>query len=131
MPDQRSIPSLNGARVLVVQNDPFIAADLDLIIDDAGGEVVALAGSLHDALVLLGQKLIDAAIVDPNLDENEGLVVIEELKRLHIPFVLYAQASWSNDLSAPSSPAASALVTGLAIALKLVTALEQAQFFLI
>ena len=40
--DQIELPSLNGARVLVVQNDPFIAADLDLMIDDAGGKVVAL-----------------------------------------------------------------------------------------
>jgi hypothetical protein len=39
--DQIELPSLNGARVLVVQNDAFIAADLDLMIDDAGGKVVA------------------------------------------------------------------------------------------
>jgi hypothetical protein len=36
--DQIELPALNGARVLVVQNDPFIAADLDLMIDDAGGK---------------------------------------------------------------------------------------------
>src|SRR5215208_6565231 len=91
MPEQKSVPSLNGARVLVVQNDPFIAADLDLMVEDAGGEVVALAGSLHDALTLLRQEPIDAAIVDPDLGEGEGAFVVEELKRRDIPFVLYAQ----------------------------------------
>ena len=44
------LPSLNGARVLVAQNDQFIAADLDLMIDDAGGKVVALAANRDDAL---------------------------------------------------------------------------------
>ena len=65
--DQFELPALNGARVLVVQNDPFIAADIDLMIDDAGGKVVALAVSRDDALSLLGLEPIDApAVVDPN-----------------------------------------------------------------
>jgi hypothetical protein len=34
--DETLMPSLKGARVLVVQNDLFVAADLDLMIDEAG-----------------------------------------------------------------------------------------------
>src|SRR4051812_34874161 len=63
--DQIELPALNGARVLVAQNDQFIAADLDLMIDDAGGKVVALAAGRDDALSLLGREPIDAAVVDP------------------------------------------------------------------
>ena len=40
--DQIELPALNGARVLVIQNDPFIAADLDLMIDKAGGNTNGL-----------------------------------------------------------------------------------------
>ena len=84
--EQIELPSLNGARVLVVQNDPFIAADLDLMIDDAGGMVVALAASGDDALSLLGREPIDAAVVDPNLGDGEAASLIEALNRRDIPF---------------------------------------------
>ena len=99
--DQIELPALNGARVLVAQNDPFIAADLDLMIDDAGGKVVALAASRDDALFLLRREPIDAAVVDPNLGDGEAASLIEALNRRDIPFVIYppsisAQASQSH-----------------------------------
>ena len=98
--DQIELPALNGARVLVVQNDQFIAADLDLMIDDAGGKVVALAASRDDALSLLGREPIDAAVVDPNLGDGEAPSLIEALNRRDIPFVIYppstsASAPWA------------------------------------
>jgi DNA-binding NarL/FixJ family response regulator len=87
--DQIELPALNGARVLVVQNDQFMAADVDLMIDDAGGKVVALAASHDDALSLLGREPIDAAVVDPNLGDEEAASFIEALNRRDIPFVIY------------------------------------------
>ena len=83
------LPSLNGARVLVAQNDQFIAADLDLMIDDAGGKVVALAANRDDALSLLGREPIDAAVVDPDLGDGEAASLIEALNQREIPFVIY------------------------------------------
>jgi CheY-like chemotaxis protein len=82
-------PSLDGARVLVIENDPFTAADLDLLVEDAGGEVVALAGSHHDALTLLGREPVDAAIVSPDLPDGGGPSVVAELNRRGIPFVFH------------------------------------------
>ena len=84
-------PPLSGARVLVIQSDPFVAAHLDLMVDEAGGEVVAIAGSPEDALKVLDQEQIDAAIIDPRLGEDGEAVFVleEELKRRGIPFVLY------------------------------------------
>ena len=123
--DQIELPALNGARVLVVQNDPFIAADVDLMIDDAGGKVVALAASRDDALSLLGLEPIDAAAVDPNLGDGEAASLIQALNRRDIPFVIYPPST-----SAQASPWAYGIVAALAIALKLMPALEQAQFLL-
>ena len=80
------LPSLNGARVLVAQNDQFIAADLDLMIDDAGGKVVALAANRDDALSLLGREPIDAAVVDPDLGDGEAASLIEALNQTRNPF---------------------------------------------
>jgi DNA-binding response OmpR family regulator len=85
--DSRMSSWLKGARVLVIENDPFIAAELDLMVEDAGGEVVALAGSYHDAVTLLGREPVDGAILGCDLPHDEGPSVEEELKRLGIPFV--------------------------------------------
>src|SRR3954447_5537963 len=46
---------LDGARVLVVAGDIFVAADLDLLIDDANGVTAALAISDKEALMLLSR----------------------------------------------------------------------------
>jgi CheY-like chemotaxis protein len=126
--EQIELPSLNGARVLVVQNDPFIAADLDLMIDDAGGKVVALAASRDDALFLLGREPIDAAVVDPNLGDGEAASLIEALNRRDIPFVIYPPSSSPQASPVPCSPWACGIVAALALALKLMPALEQTQF---
>ena len=128
--DQIELPSLNGARVLVAQNDPFIAADLDLMIDEAGGKVVALAASRDDALCLLGREPIDAAVVDPNLGDGEAASLIEALNRRDIPFVIYPPSSSAQASPVQCSPWAWGIVAALAIALKLMPALEQAQFLL-
>jgi chemotaxis response regulator CheB len=130
MHDDQMLPALNGARVLVVQNDPFIAADLDLMIDDAGGKVVALAASRDDALFLLGREPIDAAVVDPNLGDAEAASLIKVLNRREIPLVIYPPSSSTQASSAQCSPWAWGIVAALSIALKLMPALEQAQFLL-
>jgi DNA-binding NarL/FixJ family response regulator len=80
--DEMLMPSLKGACVLVVQNDPFVAADLDLIIDEAeGGEAVTIATSREDALSLLNHESVDIAIVDPNLGDGEAASLIQALNR--------------------------------------------------
>src|SRR3954449_11355660 len=99
--DEMVIPSLKGARVLVVQNDPFVAADLDIMIDEAEGKVVALATSREDAVSLLGPSI--SRFVDPNLGAGEAASLIEALNRRGIPFVTYPAASTANTPPAQSS----------------------------
>ena len=110
------------------QNDQFIAADLDLMIDDAGGKVVALAANRDDALSLLGREPIDAAVVDPNLGDGEAASLIEALNQREIPFVIYPPSISAQASPVPYSPWAWGIVAALAIALKLMPALEQTQF---
>src|SRR5688572_13880045 len=93
---------LRGARVLVVHADPFVAAHLDLMVEEAGGEVVAIVTSPEDALMALQQEPIEAVIIDPLVGEDgEGVLSIEqELNRLGIPFAHYARMTTDDDLSA-------------------------------
>ena len=126
--DETLMPSLKGARVLVVQNDLFVAADLDLMIDEAGGRVVALTTSPEDAISLLDQEPIDIAIVDSNL--GDAASVLEALNRRGTPYVGFPETATAHTPPAQFSPWAWGLVTALAVGLKLMPALEQTQFLL-
>jgi PAS domain S-box-containing protein len=80
--------ALDGVRVLIVANDMFVAAELDLLIDDAGGTAVAIAASVSEALRLLREDEIDVTLVSlPLGDRHEPL--IGALLRLKVPFVLH------------------------------------------
>ena len=77
-----------GMRILVVVNDFFDAADLDLAIEDAGGEVVALIGNIRDAVALLSREPVDAAIIDPHLADGPAGPVIADLVGRGVHFVI-------------------------------------------
>lgn len=72
---------LNGALVLLAQDEPFIALDLALAIEDAGGEVVGPAASVTEALALIEARPIVAAILDVNLIDGDITPVAEVVLR--------------------------------------------------
>ena len=80
---------LDGVRVLVVAADIFAAAELDLLIDDAGGVVAATATSAHEVLAILRERRIDAAVVSLPLQDEHAGSVIAALVRREVPFVIH------------------------------------------
>jgi PAS domain S-box-containing protein len=80
--------ALNGVQILIVAADMFVATELDLLIDEAGGDAVAIASSASEALAILGERQIDAALVSlPLRDQHRPL--IDALLQQNIPFVLH------------------------------------------
>ncbi len=79
---------LNHLSVLVAEDQPFIALDLALAIEDAGGEVVGPAASVKEALALLADTAVGAAILDVNLLDGDCSAVVEALAGLDIPIIL-------------------------------------------
>ena len=80
--------ALDGVQVLIVSDDIFVAAELDLLIDEAGGVAVAIAATGSEALALLDEHSIDATLVSLPLREGHG-PLINALVRQDIPFVLH------------------------------------------
>lgn len=72
--------ALMGQRVLVVEDEMFIAFDHAEAVRAAGGEVVGPAVSVADANQLLNERHIDAAILDVNLLDGEVIPVLEALR---------------------------------------------------
>jgi CheY-like chemotaxis protein len=81
--------NLKGRRLLVVEDDYLIAADLANSLEELGIDVVGPAGSVEDALDLVerqGERL-DAAVLDINLREERVYPVANALAARGIPFV--------------------------------------------
>lgn len=76
------MPDVNGQklRVLIVEDEPLIAADLELLIGEMGHEVIGPADSLDEALSVIEAQEVDVAFVDLNLrDGFTGLQIASAL----------------------------------------------------
>jgi len=67
-------------RLLLVEDEPFIALDLEILVQAAGHQIVGIAESFDEALAKAASDQPDAALVDINLrDGMTGLQVARAL----------------------------------------------------
>jgi DNA-binding response OmpR family regulator len=78
--------SLQGAKVLIVEDAVLLALELETGLSDAGAEVIGPAYELEEAMALLDRP-IDAAVLDANLNGRSVTPVAEALAARHVPFV--------------------------------------------
>ena len=76
------------ALVLVAEDEPLIALDVALAIEDAGGEVAGPAASVEEAMDLIATRPIVAAILDVNLADGDIWPVAERLMNAGIPIII-------------------------------------------
>ncbi|MBZ6075613.1 response regulator [Microvirga puerhi] len=91
--------NLGSRRILVVEDEYFIAEDMVLALQSAGLEVVGPAPNPELALSLLAAERVDAAILDLNLQGLSVYPVARVLRSRGIPFVF---ASGFDHSSIPS-----------------------------
>ena len=70
---------LAQVRVLVVEDEIFVAFDLASAVEDAGGTTVGPAYTIAQALALIAKGGIHAAILDVNLPDGHIGPVLEAL----------------------------------------------------
>lgn len=75
-------------RVLIVEDEVFIAMEMAEALADAGCEVVGVAASVKKALALLSEQAFDAAVLDANLNGEPTDKVAEALREHRIPFLV-------------------------------------------
>jgi DNA-binding NtrC family response regulator len=73
----------------VAEDQIYIAMDLALAIEDAGGSVVGPAASAAEALELLANTNVDAAILDVDLLDGDCSAVVEVLAGRRIPIIIH------------------------------------------
>ncbi len=74
-------------KVLIVEDDIFIALDLERVMEDAGCRVIGPASSVERALAKITDNHIDAALLDVNLGPELVFPVADRLSAEGVPFI--------------------------------------------
>ena len=81
---------LAGKRILIVEDEPLIALDLESTVIDHEGIVVGPIRSIAQATLIAKTEAIDGAILDLRLGGELALSVAECLCARKIPFVIHS-----------------------------------------
>ncbi|CAN7693789.1 response regulator [Rhizobium sp. LjRoot98] len=76
-----------GKRILVVEDEYFLADDTRRTLVNLQALVVGPVATVADALALIGGQEIDAAILDIHLGDELVFPVADKLEERNIPFV--------------------------------------------
>jgi DNA-binding response OmpR family regulator len=87
-----------GPRVLIVEDEFFIALDIGQQLADEGFEVIGPAPSVSKALKLVAEQGCDVAILDINLGGETSEAVARKLQESDKPFVVLSGYSTDNKL---------------------------------
>jgi CheY-like chemotaxis protein len=79
---------LAGAKVLVAEDEPVIALDLQAMLQDLGCLVLGPVESIQSALAVLAQERPDAVLLDVSLLDGRAAPVAVVLMDAAVPFAL-------------------------------------------
>ena len=79
---------LTGRRILLVEDEYFLADDLRRLFEASGAEVIGPVARVQEALDLVtGTARIDGAVLDINLWDEMAYPVADALRDRGVPFV--------------------------------------------
>lgn len=120
---------MSVSRVLIVEDDPLIAMDVEQALRAAGYDVCGVASSEEGALLMAADTHPDLAVVDVKLDPGDGREVARKLAERYHTTILMATAEdpatldgigasallpkpYNADLVAPALEVAEAMAAG-------------------
>ena len=80
--------SLDGCRVLIVEDEALVSMLLEDILDDLGCKVAGTAASVAKAMEIIQANELDCAVVDMNLGGENSRPVAEALAAKGVPFII-------------------------------------------
>jgi DNA-binding response OmpR family regulator len=78
---------LNGCRVLIVEDEYFLADDLERALKTRGAKVIGPYSELQAAYRRAARDHFDVANIDINLHDEMAYPIADELSRQGIPFI--------------------------------------------
>ena len=80
---------LTGASVFVVEDEPIVALDLRIMLEDAGARVIGPAMSLQHAETLVSEVNISVALLDVRLGNRDVFSIADTLWGRGVPLVFH------------------------------------------
>jgi CheY-like chemotaxis protein len=79
---------LAGRRILIVEDEYFLADDMSRMLCSIGAEIAGPASDIDDALRMLEDGAsIDGAVLDVKIRGDMAFPIARELRARHVPFV--------------------------------------------
>jgi CheY-like chemotaxis protein len=78
--------NLHGKRILLIEDEPLVAMEMEAGLTAAGCQVIGPAGSLKSAKRLIAEAVFDAALVDANLSGHPVDELAAALTKKAVPF---------------------------------------------
>jgi CheY-like chemotaxis protein len=103
--------SLAGYSILVVEDEPFIARCLQMVLEAAGAEVRRASG-VREALDFAGQPGLSAGVLDCKHGIRGDHAVARRLTQRGLPFVLYGARELNRYAAWPNAPVMGKLASG-------------------
>lgn len=95
--------ALRGKRILILEDDFYIAEEEKALLEQAGAEVIGPYGNRWDMAELSSLKTFDAAVVDINLGYGPNFELARKLHAEEVPFLFvtgYDASMVPSDLAA-------------------------------
>lgn len=96
--------SLSGLRILLVEDEPLLAWELELAFAAAGAIVVGPASSLRAGCALAEEEGLAAAVLDYRLGHEEVGPLAALLQDRGIPFVIHTGHATSTETAWAAAP---------------------------
>ena len=77
-----------GRRILVVEDEFFVADYISALLEDLGYAVVGPVQTVSDALQAIASDQVDAALLDANLGTTSSAPIADELAARRLPFIV-------------------------------------------
>lgn len=79
---------LTGLRILLIEDEPIVAVLAEDMLEAIGCLVVATVATVADARTAIASTPFDLAMVDINLDGEDGLAIADALRDRGIPYLI-------------------------------------------
>ncbi len=80
---------LSDKAVLIVEDNVYLALDLSQAVEESKGRVVGPVGTVAEALALIEDEPVAAALLDSQLADRDVTPVVKVLAAKGVPFVIH------------------------------------------